>query len=142
MILLSVFCLIGVVGCQAEDDPVKAQGYGVAGSGVEIPQHLAKEAERTVLDMEEVDDATSVALDKSVYVALTVNGFDRFFLKDIRKEAKEKLEKSIPNGEFEVSTDSKVEMELTEIEQALENNKLTKKELEQKIKKVKEDLKG
>lgn len=140
-ILVSLCILIGLASCQASDNQETSRTYS-AKANEDIPQHLAEEAKRTVVSMERVDDAVSVVLDENVYVAINVNGFDRFFLKEIRKEAKEKLKKAIPGGKIEVSTDKKIDIELTEIEQALQRGELSKKDLKKKIKKVKEDLKG
>ncbi|WP_280768288.1 hypothetical protein [Salipaludibacillus daqingensis] len=138
-IFLFIFLLLNLGGCDTGQKTFEAQS---ADDASEISQKVAEDAEKTVKELDRVDDATAVSNKKDVYVHLDVRGFDRFFLKDIRKEAKDKLEAENPDGTVEVSTDKKIELELTELKQKLSDQEITRKQLEDDLKKVDKDLKA
>ena len=140
IIFLLIFLLINLVGCEPAGQKT-FEGEATT-NAKEISQELAKKAEKTAKEVDRVEEAIAVSNEKDVYVHLSVSGFDRLFLKDIRKETKEKLESSNPDGKVEVSTDKKIELELTEIKHELSSREITKKQLKEDLKKVDDDLKA
>ncbi|WP_416149658.1 hypothetical protein ACM26V_01285 [Salipaludibacillus sp. HK11] len=140
MITLAIILLISVSGCeQAGQKDFESQSVDNA---EKISQTVAKEAEKIAEELEQVEEATAVSQDKDVYVHLKVSGFDRLFLKDVRKKAKDKLERANPDGKVEVSTDKKLELELTELKHKLSDQKISKKQLKDDLKKVDDDMKA
>lgn len=140
IIFLSMYILFSLTGCEpAGQKDFEGQS---APNAEEISQEVAKKAEKTAKELKKVDEAIGVSKDKDVYVHLYVTGFDRLFLESIRTEAKEKLEAANPDGKVEISTDKKFELELTELKKKLSAQEITKKQLEEDLKKVEEDMKA
>lgn len=140
IIFLSIYLLIMLSGCEpAGQKDFEGQS---APNAEKISQEVAKKAEKTAKELKQVEEALAVSNDKNVFVHLTVTGFDRLFLKSIRTAAKEKLESVNPDGKVEVSTDKKFELELTELKKKLSYQEITKKQLEEDLKKVEKDMKA
>jgi len=140
IIFLLIYLIVHLAGCEPAGQRT-FEGKSTTNEE-EISQDIAEKAEKTAKEVDRVDEAIAVSDGKDVYVHLSVSGFDRLFLKDIRKEAKEKLESSNPDGKIEVSTDKKFELELTEIKHELSNREITKKQLKTDLKKVEKDMKA
>lgn len=136
-----ILLLVLLSGC----NETKSQGAKEAkpiGDVVRVEQTDAEKAKERILQMEEVKEAKAVTLEKDLYVAVKVKQFDRLRLKKIRQDGFKRLEKAFPEKTIHVSTDKKIFMELEKMETDLQKQSLTKKELEKKLKKLDEDMKG
>ncbi|UCZ54715.1 YhcN/YlaJ family sporulation lipoprotein [Bacillus shivajii] len=132
------------IGCQTVDEE-QYEGSGmIALHNKEFQdfKNKADGAKREVRQMEQVDRVRAVAIDNDIYVGLAVSGFDRFFLKDIRKSAQDQVKKKYKKENVHVSTDRKIEMELEDIERELHTKNMSKDQLRKKLDKVEEDMKG
>ncbi|MBU9710152.1 YhcN/YlaJ family sporulation lipoprotein [Evansella tamaricis] len=107
-----------------------------------ISQELAEKMARKVSFMDEVDHVHSVSLDKDVFMTLRVSGFDRLFLERIRKEAFNKAKSIDQDSTVHVSTDRKIDMDLAKIKKRVYERTISEKELEKKLKKLENDMKG
>ncbi|MFC0270421.1 hypothetical protein ACFFIX_02970, partial [Metabacillus herbersteinensis] len=79
--------------------------------------------------------------DKELLLAVKVDQFDRFRLKKIEKKVKSDLEKTYPDHKIEVSTDSKIFLELEQLEQKLQKDKTKMKTLKKEFDKIKSLMK-
>lgn len=140
ILVLGVFLLLS--GCQTNDGNQAALGTSKEPVYSAIPQKDAERIKAEVERMKEVDSVTAVQVDEDVYLTLTVSGFDRLFLKDIRKGAHERAKKVNNKAIVHVSTDKKVDRDLSQIETAVKNRTITKEELKKKLKKADDDMKG
>ncbi|WP_227935407.1 hypothetical protein [Alkalihalobacillus deserti] len=106
-----------------------------------IDQEYADEAKKIVLLMEEVVEIKGVSDEDNIYLAPKVKHFDRFRLKEIRKQSHDAVKKRYPNATVHVSTDQKIFMELEKLEQELQKRTISEKRLKQKLKKLDEMMK-
>ncbi|SDY60520.1 Sporulation lipoprotein YhcN/YlaJ (Spore_YhcN_YlaJ) [Evansella caseinilytica] len=107
-----------------------------------VSQELASRMKNEIAAMEEVEEVHAVSSDNNVYMFLKVSGVDRFFLKRIRKDAYDRAKAMDDNATVHISTDSKIAIELTELESKLYDGSLNKKQLEKELQKVENDMKG
>ncbi|WP_179298770.1 YhcN/YlaJ family sporulation lipoprotein [Evansella halocellulosilytica] len=105
-------------------------------------QNKAMGAKDEVEPMKEVERARALSVDDDIYVALTVTGFQRFFLNDIRKKAYDRIQNKYKKENIHVSTDRKIDIELRDIERELQKDNMTKEQLKKRLKKVEDDMKG
>ncbi|MFC0271392.1 YhcN/YlaJ family sporulation lipoprotein [Metabacillus herbersteinensis] len=106
-----------------------------------IDQSVANQAKEKVIKEEEISGVKAVNTDKELLLAVKVNQFDRFRLKKIEKKVKSDLEKAYPDHKIEVSTDSKMYLELEQLEQKLQKDKTNMKTLKKEFDKIKSLMK-
>jgi hypothetical protein len=88
-----------------------------------IDQEHADKAKEIVLSMEEVVEIKGVSDKDNIYLAPRVKHFDRFRLREIRKQGHGAVKKRYPHATVHVSTDQKIFMELEKLEQELGENR-------------------
>ncbi|MEC1559698.1 YhcN/YlaJ family sporulation lipoprotein [Bacillus haynesii] len=104
-------------------------------------QTVANKAKDKLLKREEVTEVRGANSDQDLVLAVQVEQFDRFRLKDIEKQSKEMLKKDFTGYSIEVSTDQKIFWELDKLEKQLENKKISVKKLKKKLTKIKKLMK-
>ncbi|MCY8241241.1 YhcN/YlaJ family sporulation lipoprotein [Bacillus haynesii] len=104
-------------------------------------QTVANKAKDKLLKREEVTEVRGANSDQDLVLAVQVEQFDRFRLKDIEKQSKEMLKKDFPGYSIEVSTDQKIFWELDKLEKQLENKKSSEKKLKKELTKIKKLMK-
>ncbi|QNG59932.1 YhcN/YlaJ family sporulation lipoprotein [Bacillus sp. PAMC26568] len=106
-----------------------------------IDQSVANQSKEKVIKEEEISGVKAVNTDKELLLAVKVDQFDRFRLKDIKKKVKADLEKVYPEYEIFVSTDQKIYLELEQLEQKLQKDHTQKKSLKKSFDKIKSLMK-
>jgi Sporulation lipoprotein YhcN/YlaJ (Spore_YhcN_YlaJ) len=106
-----------------------------------INQSVANQAKKEIITKEEISDVKAVNTDKELLVAIKVDQFDRFRLKKIEKNVKSDLEKAYPDHKIFVSTDSKMYLELDQLEQKLQKDHTNRKNLKKDFNKIKSLMK-
>ncbi|HHY20674.1 MAG TPA: hypothetical protein GX525_02080 [Bacilli bacterium] len=139
--LIFVFMLVALAGCNGAKSQSEIEVKPL-GNYTAVDQSEAEKAKKHIIQMEEVIEVKAVTLEKDLYLAVKVKHFDRLRLKKIRQNGFRRLEKTFPKKTIHVSTDKKIFMELDKIEKELRKNSITKKELEKRLKKLDEDMKG
>ncbi|WP_096201029.1 YhcN/YlaJ family sporulation lipoprotein [Bacillus sp. FJAT-45350] len=124
-------------GMQAQEVPPVQIGQQAL-----VDQTNADNAKKVVLAMEEVLEVKGVVYDDKIYVAPRVKHFDRLRLESIRKTGYERVNKRFPDEKVFFSTDKKIFMELEKLEQRLKASSIKEEELEKKLTKLEEDMKG
>ncbi|MFS0767162.1 YhcN/YlaJ family sporulation lipoprotein [Peribacillus sp. 1P06PB] len=87
-----------------------------------INQSVANQAKKKVITEEDISDVKAVNTDKELLIAIKVENFERFRLKKIEKNVKSDLEKDYPDHKVLVSTDSKMYLELDQLEQKIQKD--------------------
>ncbi|CAK6481332.1 YhcN/YlaJ family sporulation lipoprotein [Peribacillus simplex] len=106
-----------------------------------IDQSVANQAKKKVIKEEDISDVKAVNTDKELLIAIKVENFERFRLKKIEKNVKSDLEKDYPDHKILVSTDSKMYLELDQLEQKIQKDNTNRKELEKDFNKIKSLMK-
>ncbi|MEK5364090.1 YhcN/YlaJ family sporulation lipoprotein [Peribacillus castrilensis] len=106
-----------------------------------IDQSVANQAKKMVITEEDISDVKAVNTDKELLIAIKVENFDRFRLKKIEKSVKSDLEKDYPDHKILVSTDSKMYLELDQLEQKIQKDNTNRKEVEKDFNKIKSLMK-
>lgn len=106
-----------------------------------VDQSIANEAKEKVMKREEISSAKAVNTDKEILLAVKVDNFDRFRLKEIEKKVKSDLKEEYTDYKILVSTDSKMYMELEQLEHKLQEDKLKWEALKKEFDKIKNLMK-
>lgn len=104
-------------------------------------QRTANEAREFVSKFDEVTDVRAIHHDDQLLIAVKVNHFDRFDLKDIEKKLKKSTNNSFQDVNITLSTDKKLFIEIEKLENELQNDSLSKKELSKRMNKLRNLLK-
>ncbi|MCM3713686.1 hypothetical protein [Halalkalibacter oceani] len=136
-----VLCLL-LAGCQSVANPPDIQPLSLEDQAV-IEQQQADEAKRILLSMEEIVEVKGVNDgEDNIYLAPEVKHFDRFRLKEIRKQSHDRVKKRYPEANVHVSTDKKIFLELGRLEQELKEKKISEKRLTDELTKLEDKMKG
>ncbi|RBP86288.1 sporulation lipoprotein YhcN/YlaJ [Cytobacillus firmus] len=106
-----------------------------------IDQSIANEVKEKVIKREEISSAKAVNTDKELLLAVKVDNFDRFRLKEIEKKVKSDLKEEYTDYKILVSTDSKMYMELEQLEHKLQEDKIKMKALKKEFDTIKSLMK-
>lgn len=145
MICSIMMIALALAGCGAEtnDHLSSQQVQHLSQKQPNLHIGLSEHAKETARQNERVDDATAVATDKELSIALKVTNFNRLHLKSIRKDVHSKLRKEFPKYEVHVTSDNKLFSELQKLESSLKKESPPQpKDVQKKLKKINEDMKG
>jgi Sporulation lipoprotein YhcN/YlaJ (Spore_YhcN_YlaJ) len=145
-IFLLLLTVIGLgSGCNENQNQLGDNNKDLSTSQVHtskpINQSVANQAKEKVITEKEISDVKAVNTDKELLVAIKVNQFARFRLKRAEKKVKSDLEKAYPNHKILVSTDSKMYLELDQLEQKLQKDNTNMKNLKKDFNKIKSLMK-
>ncbi|WP_017754567.1 YhcN/YlaJ family sporulation lipoprotein [Calidifontibacillus oryziterrae] len=104
-------------------------------------QENVRKAENLLLSQKEVKRVRIVEGKKLLIAAIELNHWNTFQSKKLTKEFKKKLEKEIPSKKVEATTDHKIYLEIEKLLIKIENNEISNKELEKKLKKLQKLMK-
>lgn len=90
-----------------------------------------------------VDDASAVVIDKDLSLAVKVTNFQRFRLKNIRREVHHKLKKEFKPYEIHVTSDGKLFDELKKLEINISKKNINDpNQVKKKVDKINKDMRG
>ncbi|GAF65370.1 hypothetical protein BTS2_2268 [Bacillus sp. TS-2] len=138
LLIMLISCLLGA----CNQDTTKSSQASLTSESSYKDQNKINDVKAELKKMEEVIDVQAIVYDQKIYADPKVKQFSRFRLKEIRKNGFEKLKETFPDSEIHVSTDKKVYMELEKLEQQLKNGKIKNEDLEKKLQKIEEMMKG
>ncbi|ASB88905.1 hypothetical protein CHH92_13505 [Bacillus sonorensis] len=133
------------IGCQnANENAAQNQSAAVRNVNAKnekTDQTAANKAKKRLLKLEEVTEARGANSKNDLVLAVQIEHFDRFQLKEIEKKSKEMLKKEFSGYTIEVSTDQKIFWELDKLEKQLETKKVSEKKLNDKLRQIKKLMK-
>jgi hypothetical protein len=141
-----VFLLLVIpllTGCKENMDSAKNQSTPITKITAKksTNQSMANHAKELLIKRDDVSGVRGVNTDKELLIAITVPQIERFQLKTIEKNVKEKLKKEYPYYKIQVSTDQKIFLELDILERKLQEGKAGEKELKKELDKIKSLMK-
>jgi hypothetical protein len=144
-ILISILIIIGFgSGCNGNQNQLGNNNdlsISQVHTSKPIDQSVANHAKEKIITKEEISDVKALNTDKELLVAIKVENFNRFRLKNIEKSVKSDIEKIYPDYKVLVSSDKKMFWELEKIEQRLQQNNTNRKNLKKDLNKLKSLMK-
>ncbi|WP_059173043.1 YhcN/YlaJ family sporulation lipoprotein [Bacillus sp. FJAT-27445] len=142
IIAVTVAVLAGTA-CQGRDDTNKTR-LALMKTTNPVPIHTQssksqvseQDVKKEVASMPELYDVAVVKGKKDILVAYKVKHLQRFRMKAIEKELTKKLEKEYPDANFTVSSDYKIFLEATRLQEGMKNRKLSGKEAEGRLQQI------
>ncbi|WP_240377677.1 hypothetical protein [Bacillus piscicola] len=131
-ILFCFMFLFLLVSCQAGDYPKKT---------VTLNEETVQ-AETLIQNIDPVTSAVAIHNEKELYAAAEVEHMARLRLESIRKEAHERLTDQWPEKTIFFSTDKKALLELRKLNNDLAFKSVSKKEIDKRLSKIEEYMKG
>lgn len=99
-------------------------------------QDTSEQVERLLAKEHEFNEIIAVNSDEWIVIAIDPKHHDRFRLKDLRKSLKDTVEQSFKNYEIELSTDLKIILELRELKLQLNEQNITKEDLQKELERI------
>lgn len=142
-IIIIAGCLFMLAACtnKSMDPNIKQQNnqgleLNKINANSPVDQQSANRAKHLLSEYEEIKSVRAVNHDKQLLVGVQLNHHDRFNKNDIENKLTKDIDKHFPDLKVTLSTDEKIHLEVKKLEQALQERKLSKKELAAKIKKI------
>lgn len=137
-ILICILLLLG--SCGMTSGPDSNSNIDIEYTNLSTAQSLRQEAANTAKKMlSENEDITSVKAVNSkndLIVAIEIHHLKRFNLQKIRKKVQKEMESKFSDLNVVVSSDKKIILELNKLEEKILSDSISKKALNNKIKKL------
>ncbi len=109
---------------------------------IQIYPDLAGKVKETAKSIKGVKDSAAVVINREISVGIKVSGFDRLYLKRIKKEVNEKIKDLNKGYKIYVTSDKKLFAQLKQIEkQAKTAKRESIIDIQKRVKKINEDMK-
>ncbi|WP_240256176.1 YhcN/YlaJ family sporulation lipoprotein [Ferdinandcohnia quinoae] len=139
IIYFFTICLL-LTGCTSGENKAKIAQSNDVEEGIndrDVNQSIAEEAEKKVVNWDEVTGAVAVTIDHKLLLAFKVKQFDKFHLNKIEKKVKDKLKKEFPDYKPVVSSDLKIFLETTKLKKKIAKEHITKHQIKKDFKRIK-----
>ncbi|WP_087973107.1 hypothetical protein [Oceanobacillus rekensis] len=101
-----------------------------------ISQQPSNEAKDILDNYEEITAIKAVNTKDSLFIAIEVEHHERFTMSQLEKKHKKEMKEHFKDMKIEFSTDKKIVLELEKLEQKINHNDISKKEMEKKFKQI------
>jgi predicted AlkP superfamily pyrophosphatase or phosphodiesterase len=125
---------------QNEQD--KRQDKKQAPKQPKINRDTSQKVEQLVNSIDGVTESVTITLDQDIYVSFQVTQWRRFQLRNMRKQVFDLLRHRFADHTIHVSSDWKIHRELNKLDRKIKEDKVVLKELDKKLKKIEEAIKG
>ncbi|GGP14584.1 hypothetical protein [Oceanobacillus neutriphilus] len=134
-ITLLVLFIIFLTGCNHNessysDDP------NITHLSTSSNQEAAVQAKELLTDRDDIEAVHAVNTKDTLLVTIEIPHHERFSLKEKTKTYQKELKQTFPNFTIELSTDKKIIIEITELEEKITKNALTEDEIKKQMEKI------
>ena len=140
-ILHFILLLLLLAGCGGQDSSTNpsndhADFIQLSTNEAPIEQQESNQAKALLGKQDGLTHVYAVNSDKKMIVAFEIEHLKRFQLKDYEKKITKQIKKEFPNMEVTISTDKKIVIEVDQLEQKMNSDSMSKKELDKELKKL------
>lgn len=143
-ICVAILLLLLTAGCAMQNPPKKPQPDNQINwktEQIQINPDLAEKVTETAKSIKGVKDSAAVVINREISVGIKVVGFDRLFLKQIKKEVAGKIKNLNKNYEIYLTADKKLLAQLKQIEeQARTAQGKSLADIKKKVKRINKDM--
>lgn len=143
-ICVILLLLLLTVGCAIQKTPKKLQPDNQINRNTEqirIDPDLAGKVKETAKSIKGVNDSAAVVINREISVGIKVSCLNRFYLKQIKKEVKEKIKNLNKGYKIYVTSDKKLLEQLKQVEkQAKPAQGELLIDIQKRVKKINEDM--
>jgi predicted AlkP superfamily pyrophosphatase or phosphodiesterase len=125
-----------------QNEQGKKQDKKQAQKQPKIDKDTSQEVKQLVNSIDGVTESVAVTLDQDIYVSFQVTQWHRLKLKNMRKQAFDLLRSRFADHKIHVSPDWKIHWELKKLDRKIKEEKMVPKELDKRLKKLEEAMKG
>ncbi|MEN2467443.1 hypothetical protein [Ornithinibacillus sp. FSL M8-0202] len=145
LMVIGIIIIFTLVGCNTEnntqrnsDQPIKVTQISAKNT---YDQSISNKAKQILSKKENITRVLAANTDKILIIAIEIPHHERFGLQKVNKELSKEMDEEFKYIKVELVTDKKIVIELEKIEERLQNNDITKKELEKELKHISKLLK-
>ncbi|GIO22379.1 hypothetical protein [Oceanobacillus sp. J11TS1] len=135
IIILLLSLTLFLVGCNHQESSYQDKP-NIERISTNSHQDAATKAKELLMDRDDIKAVHAVNTEDILLITVETPHHERFNLEDIRKKYQKELEKAFPNFSIELSTDKKIGLETTKLEEKIAENTITKDEIKKKMKKI------
>lgn len=137
IILLLLFILL-LVGCnhQNESSYSDSENPNIKHLSTNSTQDTAMQAKELLIKKDDITAVHAVNTDDTLLVTVEIPHHERFSLKDKSEAYKKELEQTFPDFTVELSTDKKIILETSKLEEKMTNQTLSKEEIKKQMEKI------
>jgi len=136
-----ILLLIILVGCNNQNNTLEEKDHSNVemtkiNNPTSINQDKSNRAKDSLSKNNNITNVHAVNTDKQLVIAIDISHMKRFRLKKIEEDLNKKMKKQFPGMDVYFSTDKKIILELKKLEQDINSNSFTKKDISKKVKKI------
>ncbi|MBP3040121.1 sporulation protein [Bacillaceae bacterium Marseille-Q3522] len=142
-ITLILFLFIFVAACgqeQGQEPESRAKMMRTTNSAIEKSGEdqtfISAEIKKDVLVFDGIYDAVVLKGKEQVLVAYKVKQMQRFRMRDLEKQLKERLKKDFPDEKFVISSDYKIFLEAKKLQDKISDPQYDEKKAEERLQKI------
>ncbi|WP_152657369.1 hypothetical protein [Oceanobacillus sp. CFH 90083] len=134
MTLLLIFIAF-LAGCN-HDNESSSENPNIEHLSTNSYQETAAQSKKLLMDKDDIKAVHAVNTKDTLLVTIDVPHHERFSLQDIKKAYQKELEQTFPNFTIELSTDKKIILETSKLEEKMTNQAITEEEIKKKIEEI------
>lgn len=139
IIMMSVLIIFTLIGCSANmkneqtkhDENIELTKIN---TNQATDQHASNQAKEILDDYQDITKVRAANTSKILLIAIEIEHNKRFSLDKTEKSLKKKMKKDFPDMQVVFSTDKKIILELEQLEKDMQNNAISDKTLNKRIK--------
>ncbi|WP_080874907.1 hypothetical protein [Oceanobacillus timonensis] len=133
--LLLLF-IIFLVGCHHTNESSNSENPNIQHLSTNSSQDTATQAKEFLESKDDIQAVHAANTKDTLLVTIEIPHHERFALQDKRKAYQKKLQQMFPDFTVELSTDKKIVLETSKLEEKIQNQSLTEEEIKKKIEKI------
>ncbi|MFD1415417.1 hypothetical protein [Oceanobacillus jeddahense] len=135
-ITLFLSFIIFLVGCHHNNESSHSENPNIKHLSTNSYHETATQAKELLMEKEDIKAVHAVNTDDTLLITIEVPHHERFSLEDKRKAYQKEIEQTFPNFTIELSTDKKIILETTKLEEKMTNQTISEEELKKKVEEI------
>lgn len=134
LLTLGLICLL--IGCTTDNNASENNqdvNFNTISTNSSIDQTASNQAKESISQHEAVIAINAANTDKKMIIAFEVEHNKRFQLADLNKKIQKKMDKEFPDLNVDVSTDKKLVLEISDLEEKIDKQDISKKKLKKEV---------
>ncbi|QKY68879.1 hypothetical protein [Lentibacillus sp. CBA3610] len=134
LLALGLICLL--TGCTTDNDSPETNenvNFNMISTNSSIDQRASNQAKESISQHEAVTAVNAANTDEKMIIAFEIKHHKRFQLANITEDFQKKMDKEFPNLNVDVSSDKKLVLEISDLEEKIGKQDISKKKLKKEV---------
>ncbi|MFD1066074.1 hypothetical protein [Oceanobacillus locisalsi] len=135
-ITLLLLFMMFLVGCHHTNESSNSENPNIQHLSTNSSQDTAAQAKEFLMGQDDIKAVHAVNTKDTLLVTIEIPHHERFSLQDKKETYQKELKKIFPDFTVELSTDQKIVLETSKLEEKMKNQTITEEEIKKRIEKI------